>query len=29
MAGAMIVPSLSVVALLAFGVDDIGDLLGI
>ena len=29
MAGAMIVPTLAVVVLLAFGVDDIGDLLGI
>jgi hypothetical protein len=29
MAGAMIVPTLAVVALLALGVDDIGDLLGI
>ena len=29
MAGAMIAPTLAVVSLLAFGVDDIGDLLGI
>ena len=29
MAGAMIVPSLAVVALLALGVDDVNDLLGI
>ena len=29
MAGAMIVPTLAVVGLLTFGVDDIGDLLGI